>query len=58
MGKSKISNYFHTGGYNRLAGGSNAPGSMRPREYFWRWKIIYMLICGIFVLIGFFYMLF
>ncbi|MBR7108264.1 MAG: hypothetical protein IKC89_07615 [Lentisphaeria bacterium] len=58
MARSKISNYEHSGGFSRLAGHPSAPGSWKPQWYFLCWKVLYILVLGMFLLIGTFYMIF
>ncbi len=53
-----IANYVNTGGFNRLSGRPEAPGSWRPGHSFWRWKM-FLVICGLsFLLTGMFFVIF
>ena len=53
-----IGNYVHTGGFNRLAGRSNAPGSWSPERRSWQWRM-FLVICGMaFMLTGMFFVVF
>ena len=51
-------NYVHTGGFNRLAGRPNAPGSWRPEESFRRWRTGVVLAGLAFLGVGLFFVIF
>ena len=50
--RNPTANYIHTGGFNRLADKSLAPGSVRPASYYIKWKIIFGLIALFLLLPG------
>lgn len=56
--RNPAANYIHTGGFNRLADKSLAPGSVRPASYYLKWKIIFALIAFFLLLPGFLALLF
>ena len=58
MKEKGLANYIHTGGFNRLAGRPNAPGSWRPEPSFRKWKIFMTVLGMIFFLIGMFFVIF
>ncbi len=58
MKEKGLANYVHTGGFNRLAGRPDAPGSWRPEHTFRYWRI-FLVICGTaFLLTGMFFVIF
>lgn len=57
-GGGKVGNYIHSGGFNRLAGLPEAPGSLRPEKVIRRWRYLYLAIGGAFLLTGMFFVIF
>jgi hypothetical protein len=51
--KKNIEDYVHSGGFNRLAGKSTIPGSVRPEDAKRRWRIFLLVIIIIFFSLGF-----
>lgn len=56
--RRRIGDYVHTGGFNRLAGVPDAPGSVRPERYIRRWRIILLCLGTLFLLAGGFFVIF
>lgn len=56
--KRKVGAYVHTGSFNRLAGRPDLPGSWHPESYYLKYRLIGGVCGGIFLGIGFYYMLF
>jgi hypothetical protein len=51
--KKNIEDYVHSGGFNRLAGRSTAPGSLRPEDAKKRWRILILVFIICFLSLGF-----
>ena len=47
-----VGRYLHTGSFNRLAGRSTAPGSLRPEGFYLKWRIIGIVAGTVFLLVG------
>ena len=51
-GRREVRRYLHTGSFNRLAGRSTAPGSVRPEGFYLKWRIIGIAAGTAFLLVG------
>ena len=42
-GRRDVKRYVHSGGYNRLAGRSTAPGSLRPPGFYVKRRVVFII---------------